>query len=246
MIKVLHKALNVLEYVSRYPEGQSLSAIAAAIGEKPTTTSNVVQVLASRNYLERVNGKWRLGVGVYLLAGASADYDRAIRRWAEPLLRDLAQETKTSAILSVWRGHERYVLLRVADGSAVTVNREYPEAKDIYRTATGIVLLSQQKEEIIRAHIAENGTPETQRPTVEEIDEFLSLLERCRAQGYFVRKKDGIFEAAAPIRDGSDHPGTAVGIFLPRFRMESEKNLVSALLKTTNTMEALIHNSKNN
>ena len=56
MIKVLHKSLNVLEYISRYPEGQPLSSIAAAIGEKPTTTSNIVQVLAKRNYLERVEG----------------------------------------------------------------------------------------------------------------------------------------------------------------------------------------------
>ena len=58
MIKVLHKALNVLEFISRYPEGQPLSAIAAAIGEKATTTSNIVQVLAQRNYLERKDGKW--------------------------------------------------------------------------------------------------------------------------------------------------------------------------------------------
>ena len=59
MIKVLHKALNILEYISGFPEGQTLTAIANAIGEKNTTTSNIIHVLAERNYLERCSNGYR-------------------------------------------------------------------------------------------------------------------------------------------------------------------------------------------
>ena len=60
MIKVIHKALNILEYLARHEEGVSLSAIAAHIEERTTTTSNIVKDLSDRGYLERVNGKWKL------------------------------------------------------------------------------------------------------------------------------------------------------------------------------------------
>ncbi len=237
MIKVLHKSLNVLEFIARHPEGQTLSAVAAAIGEKATTTSNIVQVLAKRNYLERVDGKWKLGISAYMLTGSTWDYDQVICRKAEPLLRTLAAETKASAVLSVWRGNERYVLLRIADDSTVTVNREYPEARNVYRTATGMVLLAAQEDRVIRDHIAQNGIPNLPQPSEQEIDRFREELESCRQQGYYVREKDGIFEAAAPLGEGEGQIRTAVGIFLPQFRLEDREALISALLKATAELE---------
>ncbi|MBO5220944.1 MAG: helix-turn-helix domain-containing protein [Clostridia bacterium] len=241
MIKVLHKALNVLEFVSRHKEGQSLSAIAAAIGEKPTTTSNIVQVLARRSYLERVEGKWKLGIKAYMLTGSSADYDRSVCLCAEPLLRDLADETQASAVLSVWRGQERYVLFRVADGSPVTVNGEYPESKSIYGTATGILLLAAQEEAVIVGHISEHGVPGNPTPTAEQIATFRARLDLCRQQGYYYREKEGIFEAAAPVRDASGGVRTAVGIFLPLFRVSDRASLIASLLRTTEALEKTLH-----
>lgn len=241
MIKVLHKALNILEFVSRDPEGQPLSAIAAAIGEKPTTTSNIVQVLAKRNYLERAGGKWRLGINAYLLTGSASDYDQTVCRRAEPLLRALAEETKTSAVLSVWRGNERYVLLRITDGSPVTVNRKYPEAREIYQTATGILLLSAQSPEIVAAQMANHGIPGNPAPSAEETEEFLRTLERCRMQGYYYRETEDVFEAAAPVRDSAGEIRTAVGIFLPRFRMTDRERTVATLLNATEALEAALN-----
>jgi len=237
MIKVLHKALNVLEFLARCPEGQGLSAIAAAIGEKPSTTANIVQVLAQRNYLERVDGKWKLGISAYLLTGSSSDYDRTVCCRAEPLLRALAAETRATAVLSVWRGQERYVLLRIADGSPVTVNGEYPETKDIYGTATGILLLSAQEASLIDAHVAGNGVPGNPLPTPEQIAAFRARLEDCRRQGYYFRETEEIFEAAAPVRDAAGRVRTSVGIFLPLFRVSDRAPLIAALLRTTEALE---------
>lgn len=239
MIKVLHKAMNVLECVSRVPEGLPLSAIAAAIGEKATTTSNIVQVLAKRNYLERVDGKWKLGIGAYLLTGSTLDYDRTVALRAEPLLRELADRTKTTAVLSVWRGNERYVILRVSDGSAVTVNRTYPEAREIYGTATGILLLSAQDDAVIDAHIAAHGIPDNPAPTPEQTDAFREMLKACRRRGYFYRETADVFEAAAPVRYRGVR--TAVGIFLPRFRLENKEETVAELLKITEGLEEALN-----
>ena len=236
MIKVLHKALNVLETVSRNPEGEPLSVIAAAIGEKTTTTSNIIRVLAARNYLEKENGRWKLGFAAFLLTGSLGKYDGFCRR-AEPFLRNLARSTEASAVLSAWREGERYVLLRIADGSPVTVNREYPEARNVYETATGIVLLAEQGEEAILAHIRKNGVPGNSEPNGEEISNFLRVLDTCRKKGYYVRDLKSVFEAAAPVRAADGSVRTAVGIFLPLFRVGNRKTLVQALLETTDLLE---------
>jgi len=237
MIKVLHKALNILEYLSQYPDGQTLSAIAAHIGEKPTTTSNIVQVLAGRNYLERTDGRWKLGVSAYLLTGSVTDYDRALCTLAEPILRVLAAETEASVVLSVWRGSERYVLLRILDESAVTVNREYPEARAIYGTATGMVLLAEQPQEIIDAHIAQNGIPGIAAPAEKAVAAFLATLALSRERGYYIREKESIFEAAAPLHEADGSVRTAVGIFLPQFRAGEREKLVGKLVEATHTLE---------
>ena len=172
-----------------------------------------------------------------MLTGSASDYDRAICCRAEPFLRCLAAETKTSAVLSVWRGRERYVLLRIADDSSVTVNRDYPESKEIYRTATGIVLFAFREEDMISAHIEAYGIPNNANPSDAEIEEFRKTLALCRKNGYYVREKEGIWEAAAILRDGRGELRTAVGIFLPRFRAEEPKNLISSLLETVSLLE---------
>ena len=237
MIKVLHKALNILEYLSRCPDGQTLTNIAAQIGEKPTTTSNIVQVLAGRNYLERADGRWKLGVSAYLLTGSTNDYDRALCTLAGPILGELAAATEASVVLSVWRGSERYVLLRIADKSAVTVNRAYPEAREIYNTATGMMLLAEQPPEIIDTHIKGNGIPGIENPAEKAIAAFLATLALTRERGSYIREKENIFEAAAPLHDADGSVRTAVGIFLPQFRAGDREKLVAALIEATAQLE---------
>jgi DNA-binding IclR family transcriptional regulator len=135
------------------------------------------------------------------------------------------------------------VILRVSDDSAVTVNRTYPEAHDIYRTATGILLLSEREEEVISAHIRENGIPENPTPSPWQIEEFREMLNTCRRQGYFYRETTDVFEAAAPIRDPRGIR-TAVGIFQPLFRTENKEGLVAELLKVTEALEEALNPSK--
>jgi len=246
MIKVLHKALNILEYLSRNPDGKNLSDIAAHIGEKTTTVSNIVQVLAKRNYLERQSGRWKLGVNAYMLTGSAAEYDSALCGLAEPILRELAAETEATVVLSVWRGSERYVLLRIADKSAVTVNRTYPEAREIYRTATGMMLLAEQDDEVIDSHIAANGLPDMDNPSPTAVNTFRAVLALCREKGYYIREKENVFEAAAPICDPGGQARTAVGIFLPLFRAEKKEELIASLLRATGNLEKKLQENKEN
>ena len=237
MIKVLHKALNILEYISGFPEGQTLTAIVNAIGEKNTTTSNIIHVLAERNYLERCSNGWKLGVSPYLVTGSLKDYDKALCVLAEPILQELAVETETTAVLSVWRGYDKYVLLRATDNSQITVNYHYPKETRVYRTSTGIILLSEQPKEVIYRYIEKHGIPENADPSQEEVEMFIEQLSVDRKQGYYVRYGEQVFEVAASLHDQSGQSHTAVGLYMPRFRMSDQQLLVDKLLEATKKLE---------
>lgn len=238
MIKVIHKALNILEYLAGKTAGASLSSIAEHIGEKPTTTSNIVGDLAARGYLERVDGKWKLGIGAYMLTGASHSYDRVLCTKAEPILHRLAAQTAAEAVLSVWRGQERYVLLRASDHSSVTVNRNYPESKMVFSTATGMILLAEQPPAVIDAYIAENGIPGILHPTEEAVQQFRLSLETYRRVGCYHREKGDIFEAAVSVHDTMGNLCAAIGIFLPLFRAQNKNDLIQALHSAANELQA--------
>ena len=243
MIKVLHKALNILEFVARHKEGVSLTAIAEKIGEKTTTTSNIVQVLAKRNYLERKYGKWTLGISAYLITGSTVDYDRALCSIAEPILRSLATKTAATAVLSLWRGGERFVLLRIADSSAITVNRAYMEEKEVYTKATGMVLLSYQDERVIDSYIDANGIPGIKEPSQSAVGSFKESLSLIRRRGYYTREHEQVYASAAPVKDMNENVSIAVGIYLPQFRITDKGILTEALLSASKQLEKNLRES---
>ncbi len=238
MIKVLNKALNILEFLAKHPEGAALSAVAESIGEKATTTSNIVKVLADRGYLERTDSGWKLGISAFVLSGNRMDYDRVLTETAGSVLASLADKTGTAAVLSVWRSGKRYVLMRIEDKSDITVNREYPDAKDVYRTATGMVLLALRDDATIAGYIAENGIPNESDPSEEAVNEFKKLLKEIRDNGYLIREKQNIFEAAAIVRDPDGMTHTAIGIFMPLFRAHDKELLKVSLLDAVRELEA--------
>lgn len=227
MIKVLHKALNLLETVARCPDGLTNSEIAAQIGEKPTTTSNIVQLLCRRGYLEKRDGRYRIGVAAYTLTGHARDYDGALCRRAGGAMERLAQETGSSVVLAVWRGDERYVLLRAADPSEITVSERVADDGQVYTTATGMVLLAHQPQETADAYMEAHGLPGTE----DGADGFRRELRRIAASRCFSRVKGQIFEAAVPVPLPTDRGGvtTAVGLYLPLFRAGDPDALSGAL-----------------
>ena len=164
-----------------------------------------------------------------MLTGSARDYDRVLCAVAEPILYRLAEQTEAQAVLSVWRGQERYVLLRAFDDSAVTVNRDYPEAKQVYSTATGMILLAEQSPDVIDAYIAENGIPGISNPSDTAIAAFRAVLEQNRRRGCYLHEKGDIFEAAVAVHDQAGSLCAAIGIFLPLFRAGNKETLIRSL-----------------
>lgn len=238
MIKVLHKALNIIEFLAKYPNGKSLSEIAEFLGENLTTTSNIVKVLAKRNYLEKIGKRWRLGIAAYMLTSATREYNKMLCDLAEPIIKKLSVITGSLVTLSIWENNERYVLLRIGDKSKMPRSGCLPEKGKVLKTISGRVLLAYQSEEVIEEYIAKNRVVDGKIMTDEQIEEFKDSLTLIRSKGYYARENGNVFEATVPIFDADGGVKTAVGIYdMPLDDVQSVEKTVRYVQKAADEIE---------
>jgi len=241
MIKVLHKALNILETVASSDDPMTLSEITAAIDEKSTTASNIVQVLYKRNYLEKLPGKvgYKLGSAAYMLSDLNGGrYGDTLRKAAFGVLTRLTEVTEAKSVLTVWRGGDRQVLLRIEDSSPITVNDNY-KMTSVYQNATGMMMLACRDEGTVREYIEKHGLPSEHDFAVSDADDFVSKLKSIQAAGLFSRTRGEIFEAAASVRFGSGPSDTAIGLFVPSYRAGDTNELIEHLRYAANELSGM-------
>ena len=239
MIKVLHKALNILEVVAETESGMTLSEIAAAIDERTTTASNIVQVLYKRNYLEKLQGKagYRLGSAALMFADCrNGQYGSTLTNAATGILTSLSRDTESRSVLTIWRGGDRHVLVRVEDESPVTANINQGQTS-LYHNATGVMLLACRDETTIRSYAERVGLPATSCLRTSSVEDLLNRLAWIREAGVFARDRGEIFEAAAAVNLGGGTTDAAIGIYLPSFRAGDRTKLQQRLEQAARELE---------
>ncbi|RFA08402.1 hypothetical protein B7R54_03570 [Subtercola boreus] len=142
-VPALDKALDVLELLASSDTGLSQAQIAAAIGRSATQIFRVLTLLERRGYLYR-----DAGTGVYLLSTMLFELAhrqeplRSLIAAAQPPMRRLAEETRSSCNLSVLDAGRMRVVTQVVSpgdfGFQVRVGALFP----VETTASGRVQLA--------------------------------------------------------------------------------------------------------
>lgn len=217
MIKVLHKALNILEEVSKVKNGLSLSEITELIGEKLTTCSNIVQTLYKRGYLDKTkSGTYILGANAYSLTGTLSDFDTFMADSAKEYLSHLVDKTKSGAVLSVLRTGKKMTLVRVDSDSLVKVSLKAIDIADPYASSTGLLLMAYENKEELTMLPKNNRYKEL----IGDNEGLRALYEKARSDGYIlIENTDDIFEIAVPVFCGKNVCG-AIGIFAPSYKAD--------------------------
>ncbi len=232
MIKVLHKALDILEFISHDKDKvYSLTEIANEIDEKPTTCSNIIKTLLERGYVERVGKRgYKLGIMAYSIVNISG-YDIDLVNKAKDPLKELSEKINASAVLSVLKNNRKYVLLRIESNSIIQVNSTAMDISDPYKTSTGLVLLAYQQEDVINELIIQNGLP----LDFTNKEEYLSFLSSIRKDEYLsMTVKKEIAEVAAPIKSNGNVVA-AIGVYMPKYKFtpEFQKKVEESIIKTS-------------
>lgn len=230
-VQSVDRALTILKLLAADGE-LGVTEIAGLLGVHKSTASRLLGTLETHGLAEQLpdRGRYRLGVGVLRLAGATRsrlDIVRESRPITVPLAADLG-ETVNVVILS---GTETLYLDQVAGTSALQIHNWIGQRNPVHATANGRVLLAHaspaEAEAVLGAAVTSSGRLRalTTR-TITDREALVASLAVVRRDGYAVAVDElevGLTAVAAPVRGLDGAVVASISVSGPSFRIEPSR-----------------------
>ena len=219
MIQVIHRALNLLEFIAQHPNRDySLTEIADRHQLNHGTCANILKTLVTRGYVEQVGHKkgYRLGAMSYHLTRNPA-YKRDLIAAADAPMQALTEAVNETSLLTIIVDNRRITL------HAVECDRDIQARGNVNRTvydsATGRLLLAYQSEMEQARFARTHGLPQPDEwPSITTEDQLLVALAEIRAAGLAIDITNRqIVGLAVPVHQRGAVVA-ALGVFLPEIR----------------------------
>src|SRR6185369_17849102 len=152
-VQSVDRAVTVLEILAR--EGEAgVTEIAVELGVHKSTAFRLVTALENRGLVAQHidRGKYRLGVGVLRLAGATTARLDVVQE-ARPICRKLAADSGETVNIAVLSDRSALYLDQVAGQSALQSHNWVGQHIPLHATSNGKVLLSELSDGELRAAV---------------------------------------------------------------------------------------------
>jgi len=207
MIGSVQKTIKILNTIS---EGKnrpvSLSHINKVTGLNKSTCSHIISTLESEGYVKKISHTkgYILGPATYCLS-RYGKYENEFVSICHPLINWLHKKTGYSVILAVIEGGQKYTI------DYIDTEKILPEISeiipdDIYRTATGRIIMANMDTSDIKKIFEKNGIPP--KGHWEEITSFETLEAKLSEFD-----KNGVVQTYCVRDDGKILLGYASAIF---------------------------------
>lgn len=231
-VQSVDRALTILEVLARVGEA-GVTEIAGELGVHKSTAFRLVSTLEAHRLVEQTTdrGRYRLGVGVLRLAGATTARLDLVQE-ARPVCRQLASDTGETVNIAVLSESSALYLDQIAGSSALQPHNWVGQHIPLHATSNGKVLLSGLEDDAVKELL---GTLSRYTPTtITKKGKLREELALVREQGYAVavdELEEGLTAVAAPIRNAHGDVVASMSVSGPTFRL-SEKRVedVVALL----------------
>ncbi|MFI0446305.1 IclR family transcriptional regulator [Actinomadura sp. 6N118] len=224
-VQSVDRAVTVLEILAREGE-MGVTQIAAELGVHKSTAFRLVSALENRELVAQDNerGKYRLGLGIVRLAGATTARMDVVRI-GRPVCRELAAQIGETVNLSLLSGYEVLYVDQVAGPSALQPKDWVGQRLPAHATSNGKVLLAHLSPERLADHLARPLERLTDR-TITGRRELEAELRVVRERGYATAIDElefGLTAIAAPVRDAADEVIATVSGSGPSFRLPPDR-----------------------
>ena len=231
-VQSVDRALTILEVLARVGEA-GVTEIAGELGVHKSTAFRLVSTLEAHRLVEQTTdrGRYRLGVGVLRLAGATTARLDLVQE-ARPVCRQLAADTGETVNIAVLSESSALYLDQIAGSSALQPHNWVGQHIPLHATSNGKVLLSGLEDDAVKELL---GTLSRYTPTtITKKGKLREELDLVREQGYAVavdELEEGLTAVAAPIHNAHGDVVASMSVSGPTFRL-SEKRVedVVALL----------------
>lgn len=222
-IRVLDKALDVIEAIKNKDGGIGLSGLAREAKLPKATVYRIAATLESRGYLDRrEDGAYRLATKLFDLR-RDGSFEQALSRAAERPMQRLVDWCAETVSLGILDGGEVVVINTRESPRAVRLSSKVGNRRHLHATALGKILLAGLSDEEALRLVQMKGLPcFTVKTLVSQVALFKEI-RLIRRQGYALDDEEnevGGRCVATPIVGSNDHWVAALSISGPAFRME--------------------------
>jgi DNA-binding IclR family transcriptional regulator len=224
-VQSVDRAVTVLEILASAGEA-GVTQIAGELGVHKSTAFRLVAALERRGLVEQhaERGKYRLGVGILRLAGATTARLDLVQE-SRPLCRALAAGTNETVNLTVLSDGAALYIDQVAGSSALQPHNWVGQRIPLHATSNGKVLLSGLPDSEVLTLVGRR--PRTYTPsTLSTGADVLADVAQARTQGYALAVDElevGLSAVAAPIRNVHGDVIASVSVSGPTFRLQDER-----------------------
>lgn len=223
-VQSVDRALTILERLARHGEA-GVTEIAAELGVHKSTAFRLIATLEAHRLVEQTEdrGKYRLGVGLLRLAGATTARLDLVQE-ARPVCRQLASETGETVNIAVLSESSALYLDQVAGSSALQPHNWVGQHIPLHATSNGKVLLSGLSRQEFDAVLSKMSayTP----TTITTKAKLRAELDQVRERGYALAVDElevGLTAVAAPIRNVHGDVVASMSVSGPTFRIGPER-----------------------
>jgi len=201
-VQSVDRALTVLEILARDGDA-GVTDVAAELDVHKSTASRLISVLERRGLVEQdgARGKYRLGLGVLVLAGATVARLDVVRA-SRPVAAALAQEVGETINLATLSGTEVLYLDQTVATASLRSHNWVGQRVPLHATSNGKVLLAWLSPDE-RVGLLPDPLPRFTRRTITSPRRLSQELDEVRSRG-FARAVDelevGLVAVAAPVR----------------------------------------------
>ena len=231
-IKVLEKALRILDLFDEKGKELSITEINDILGFNKTSTFRIVKNLEEADFIEKDSDtqKYKLGVRLYYL-GSLAEPHTKLVKIARPFLRRLNQACDETVHLAVLHQGEALYLDKIEGRKVIQVISSVGTKLPSHCSGVGKTLLAALPEGALDSIIRQKGLLGFTLHTITDPDALRLELARVRQQGYAIDNEEieeGLKCVAAPVLDAGSRVVAAISISTPKERFDRE---VSAFIR---------------
>lgn len=223
-VQSVDRALTILEALARSGEA-GVTELAADLGVHKSTAFRLVATLEAHGLVEQTEdrGKYRLGVGLLRLAGATTSRLDVVQE-ARPLCRKLASDTGETVNIAVLADRSALYLDQASGSSALQTHNWVGQHIPLHATSNGKVLLCGLEPERLEALLG--ALPAYTDMTITKKSALRAELGKVRDQGYALAVDEleiGLTAAAAPIHNNHGDVIASMSVSGPTFRLGEDK-----------------------
>ena len=220
-IQSVDRAVTILEILARDGDN-GVTEIARELGVHKSTAFRLMAALERRELIaqDSSRGKYRLGVGIVRLAGASVAQLDLVQE-GRPVCQALAKDVGETVSIAVLSGGDALYLDQAAGPSALSPNNWIGQRIPLHATSDGKVLLAYAPEIRIGSQL-QRFTPHT----ITSAAELGRVQDMVREQGYataVAALEVGLTAIAAPIRNARGAVVASICTSGPTFRLSADR-----------------------